>query len=86
MSLLKLVDNSRTDKNTVHSYLDLYQSLLSKKKFTAKNVLEIGIGDGNQGVTNGGSIKLWNDFFINAKVHALDICHINNVWDGLKNN
>lgn len=30
MSLVELVDNSRTDKNTTHSYL--YQKLLSDKK------------------------------------------------------
>ena len=38
MSLDQLVDNSRTDKNTVHSYLPLYQKLLISKKETAKNV------------------------------------------------
>ena len=32
MSLISLVDNSRTDKNTVHAYLDLYQKLLENKK------------------------------------------------------
>jgi len=85
MSLDQLVDNSRTDKNTVHSYLPLYQKLLISKKETAKNVLEVGIGDGTQGITNGGSIKLWNDYFINAKVHALDIQHLDTVWDELKN-
>jgi hypothetical protein len=46
MSLAEIVDNSRTDKNTVHSYLELYQNLLVAKKETAQNVLEIGIGDG----------------------------------------
>jgi hypothetical protein len=51
MSLEELVDNSRTDKNTRHSYLPLYQNLLIKKKQTAKNVLEVGI-------CFGGSIKL----------------------------
>ena len=76
MSLLELVDNTRTDKNTVHSYLGLYQELLVNKKDTAKNVLEVGIH-------LGGSIKLWSDFFINATVYGLDI--INNVWDELKN-
>lgn len=78
MSLLELVDNTRTDKNTLHSYLGLYENLLHSKKETAKNVLEIGI-------YNGGSIKLWRDYFTNATVHALDIMHINNVWDGIKN-
>jgi methylase of polypeptide subunit release factors len=86
MSLSEIVDNSRTDKNTVHSYLELYQKLLVDKKDTSKNVLEIGIGDGGQGITNGGSIKLWHDYFINANVYALDIQNINNIWDELKNN
>lgn len=77
MSLEELADNSRTDKNTAHSYLPLYQKLLAGKKETAKNVLEVGIW-------NGGSIKMWSDFFVNSNVYALDI--INDVWDGIKNN
>jgi glutaredoxin-related protein len=85
MSLLELVDNTRTDKNTTHSYLGLYQELLVSKKDTAKNVLEIGIGDGNQGISDGGSIKLWHEFFINATVYALDIKNIDSVWNGIKN-
>jgi len=86
MSLEEIVDNSRTDKNTIHSYLPLYDQLLINKKETAKNVLEVGIGDWNQGITNGGSIKLWHDYFINATVHALDILPLTNIWDGIKNN
>lgn len=81
-----IVDNSRTDKNTVHSYLPLYDQLLKNKKESAKHVLEVGIGDWHQGVTNGGSIKLWHDYFTNATVHALDICSIDRVWNGIKNN
>jgi hypothetical protein len=79
MSLEKLVDNSRTDKNTLHSYLPLYQNLLINKKETAKNILEVGI-------YNGGSIKLWSDFFINANVYGLDILNINDIWEDIKNN
>jgi hypothetical protein len=58
--------------------LELYQQLLFSKKETAKNVLEIGI-------YMGGSIKLWDDFFINADVYGLDIMNYNNVWEGIKN-
>jgi hypothetical protein len=79
MSLEEIVDNARTDKNTTHSYLPLYQNLLNVKKETAKNVLEVGI-------YAGGSIKLWNDFFTNATVYGLDIMHVNEVWDYLKTN
>jgi hypothetical protein len=78
MSLEEIVDNSRTDKNTVHSYLPLYQKLLESKKESAKQVLEVGI-------YNGGSIKLWHDFFTNATVHGLDVIPIENVWNELKN-
>ena len=73
MNLVDLVNNSRTDKNTAHSYLPLYQKLLINKKETAKNVLEVGI-------CHGGSIKLWSDFFTNANVYGLDIMDIRNVW------
>jgi hypothetical protein len=79
MSLVELVDNTRTDKNTVHSYLDLYERLLQSKKLTAKNVLEIGIWAG-------GSIKLWHDYFPNAIVHALDRLPLNEIWPRLRQN
>ena len=79
MSLEQIVDNSRTDKNTTHSYLPLYQNLLISKKESAKNVLEVG-------VFNGGSIKLWSDFFTNAYVYGVDIMEDSNVWSEIKNN
>jgi hypothetical protein len=83
MSLIELVNNSKTDKNTTHSYLELYQKLLISKKETAKNVLEVGIG--NFGEKNGGSIKLWKDFFTNATIYGLDILPIDRVMDELLN-
>ena len=81
-TLKQLVNNVKTDKNTGHSYLDLYQQLLFSKKNTAKNILEIGIGYPGD---NGGSIKLWCDYFVNANIYALDIQHINDIWDEIKN-
>ena len=83
MSLLELIDNSLTDKNTTHSYIELYQELLYSKKETATNVLEIGIGNFKE--KNGGSIKLWRDFFTNATIYGLDILGIDRVIDELKN-
>ena len=80
--LKQLVNNVKTDKNTTHSYLDLYEKLLCTKKNTARNILEIGIGYPGH---NGGSIKMWNDYFINANIYTLDIQHINDVWDEIKN-
>jgi hypothetical protein len=85
--LSELIDNARTDKNTTHSYIDLYQLLLHKKKETALNVLEIGIGDNPEDpiIVNGGSIKLWHDFFTNANVYALDIKKEEKVWSEIQN-
>lgn len=77
MSLPEIVDNTKTDKNTSHSYLDLYEKLLNSKKNTAKNVLEIGIWDG-------GSIKLWHDYFNQATIYGLDIT--NRIPDIINNN
>ncbi len=81
MSLKSLVDNSLTDKQRSHNYLDLYESLLNKKKSSAQNVLEIGIGDFNE--KNGGSIKLWRDYFTNATIYGLDILDKTRVLDEL---
>jgi hypothetical protein len=84
MVLSNIVNNSTTDKNTSHSYLELYERLLCGKKETAKNILEIGIGDFNE--KNGGSIKLWNDYFTNAIIYGLDILSSDRVMDELLNN
>jgi hypothetical protein len=81
--LVSLVDNSLTDKNTGHSYLGLYNDLLNKKRNSAENILEIGIGD--FGPKNGGSIKLWRDYFTKSNVYALDILSLDRVVDELKN-
>jgi len=64
--LIDLIDNTRTDKDTRHSYIDVYERLFSPKRDSAKNVLEIGID-------MGGSIKLWDQYFINADVFGIDL-------------
>ena len=73
MKLLELINDKTTDKNTVHSYIDTYESLFSKLKYDAVNVLEVGI-------FHGGSIKLWKDYFSNGKIYGVDII---NEHDGL---
>lgn len=66
LSLENLVNNFLTDKNTFHSYLKTYENILHSKRYSSKNILEIGI-------QKGGSLKLWNDYFINANIYGLDI-------------
>jgi hypothetical protein len=95
MSLIELVDNTRTDKNELHGYLELYEQLLSRLKSSATNILEIGIGPFKDPYDpkhnyfptgNGGSIKLWADYFSNATIYAVDIIDYDNIYDGIKNN
>jgi hypothetical protein len=76
MSLKSLINNEKSDKDTLHSYIDLYDDLLKDKKTTATNVCEIG-------VLHGGSIKLWKDYFTNATVYALDVKDNTNGWEGV---
>jgi len=66
MDLRRIIDNSRTDKDTLHSYLETYEKLFKDKRLTSTEVMEVG-------VSNGGSIKLWNDYFLNASIYGLDI-------------
>ena len=61
-----IADDKFTDKNTSHSYLPLYDTLLTPMRETALNVLEIG-------VQHGGSIDMWERFFPNAVIHGADI-------------
>lgn len=79
-TLAAYCDDGLTDKNTVHSYIDAYESLFSSKRETATNVLEIGIGPY---MPNGGSILMWAGYFAKAKVHAVDIIPMGSVHPAL---
>ena len=83
MSLCNL-DNKITDKNTQHSYLPLYDTLLSPIRDTANNILEVGIGDFTN--KNGGSLLLWHNYFTKAIIYGIDILPVNRVLDEVVNN
>lgn len=55
-----------TDKDTTHSYLEIYDDLFSKYRDKEVSMLEIG----NNG---GASIRLWNDYFENLQVTGVEI-------------
>jgi len=76
-SLATLIDTTRTDKHqTGHNYLATYEKLFAPMRDRAKNVGEIGID-------KGGSIKLWNDYFPNARIIGIDIMPKASVWPAL---
>jgi hypothetical protein len=83
--LVELIDNSLTDKNTCHSYINTYEHLFSSKKNDNNNILEIGIGEPKENRENGGSIKLWHDYFQNSTIYGLDIHDISKINDSIKN-
>ena len=74
---LPALANSKTDKHTTHSYLVLYENLLRDKRETAQNVLELGIGDG-------GSLKLWREYFTNATITGIDLLSQDSFLNELK--
>lgn len=76
MTLVDYCDDTLTDKNTRHSYIEVYEKLLCEKKESATHILEVGIGDWQP---NAGSAKMWASYFNNAQVHIVDIINIDKV-------
>jgi hypothetical protein len=54
----------QSDKNTVHSYLPVYERILDPYRGAAA-VLEIGL-------FNGHSLRMWEQYFESADVHGVD--------------
>lgn len=56
----------KTDKSTItHCYLDTYEKYFSEWRNKEFTLLELG-------VAGGASIKMWREYFPNAKVYGLD--------------
>lgn len=83
--LSELIDNTKTDKNTSHSYIYTYERLFHSRKYENNRILEIGIGEPKNNKQNGGSIKLWYDYFPNSIIYGLDIHDISNINDDIQN-
>ncbi len=66
-TLDELAARHGTDKRVgIHAYTKWYEALLSPLRWQPINFLEIG-------VQNGYSIKMWADYFPNAKLVGIDI-------------
>jgi len=55
-----------TDKNSRHFYLEVYDELFKPYKYSSGNLLEIG-------VSHGGSVQLWHEYFPNINIVGIDI-------------
>lgn len=65
-----------TDKAGSHEYTEFYYDLFKDKREGVKKVLEIGIGRPEsmwKGYRTGASLYMWQEFFHNAEIYALDI-------------
>lgn len=52
------------DKNSVHSYIPVYEEILAPYRHTAKNILEIGLMSGE-------SLRMWSEYFAGT-VYGMD--------------
>lgn len=65
-TLKTLVVGKSTDKDTGHSYIDVYDQHFGPVKDTVRHVLELG-------VCHGGSLLLWHEYFQHAEITGVDI-------------
>jgi len=56
--------NGWPDKDTTHSYLEIYEDILAPYRFSAKNILEVGLMSGE-------SLRMWVDYF-KGTVYGMD--------------
>jgi len=52
------------DKNSIHSYIPVYEEILKPYRYEAKNILEIGLMSGE-------SLRMWNRYF-SGMVYGID--------------
>lgn len=58
--------SANTDKSWSHQYIHVYEALLEPIRSRVRNVLEIGVWDGD-------SLKMWRDYFDKAQIYGVDI-------------
>lgn len=71
-SLKTLMNRQGLDKFFTHHYDDEYVRHFEPFRDKALTILEIGVGGYGYPKSGGGSLKVWRDYFPNAKVHGLD--------------
>jgi hypothetical protein len=77
--LCELAMKYGTDKGNVgnsHCYTSYYHNLFKNKRNYIRKILEIGIGNSDdmwEGYKAGASLFMWEEYFPNAEIYALDI-------------
>src|SRR5262245_28861100 len=76
--LKELAQKYSNDKYHAHSYIPFYESVFMGVRHEVKQVLEIGIGYEHMmkpfvpEYVQGSSLKMWRDYFPNAKIYGID--------------
>jgi len=60
-------EGSGSDKGTWHSYIDVYESLLSGFASKGAVLLELGVATGK-------SLLMWHEYLVDGTVHGVDLC------------
>jgi hypothetical protein len=73
--LTRLANYYGTDKGSehndyIHCYTEFYGPLLNHRRNNLKNMLEIGVYEGQ-------SLRMWKDFFVNANIYGIDCDKVN---------
>jgi predicted O-methyltransferase YrrM len=64
-TLSSIAKRYNSDKDSLHGYLNVYDSVLLRHRDKAKNILEIGTYAGD-------SLMIWSEYFSNATIYGLD--------------
>lgn len=62
-----------SDKAELHGYTAVYERYFQHIKYNSFEILEIGIGGGNNKESGGGSLRLWKRYFPKAQIIGIDI-------------
>ena len=80
--LCALARKYRCDKepSLTHGYTPFYHALFAPIRERVERLLEIGVGvpdvmTGVPGYERGASLRMWRDYFPNARVHGIDVRH-----------
>ena len=72
-NLQKLCFMHQSDKFGRHFYTDHYQRHFWDRRHLPLKVLEIGVGGYDDPKAGGASLRMWRDFFPNARIAGIDI-------------
>lgn len=80
MTLDALALLHKTDKGSSgHNYCVIYERYLEEKRHVGITLLEIGVGGYQYKDRGGESLRMWHDYFTQAKIVAVDVYDKNNL-------